>query len=264
MTRLMAILNVTPDSFSDGGEHFDPDDALRAGLQMIADGADILDIGGESTRPGAPAVSADEESSRVVPVIAQLRSTTDVPISIDTTKAAVARDAIAAGATIINDISGFERDPGMIPLAAESASDCVVMHMRGTPQTMQKDLHYDDLIGEIQGYFQGRIDALRTAGVADSAIILDPGIGFAKSAEQNLLIIQRLAEFTELGFPILLGTSRKSFIGHTLGIEDPAERIWGTAASVAIGIANGASIIRVHDVREMRQVCDLAAAITDQ
>ncbi|MFT5128090.1 MAG: dihydropteroate synthase, partial [Rhodothermales bacterium] len=247
----------------DGGTHFNPDDALRAGLQMIADGADILDVGGESTRPGAPRVSADEECSRVVPVISRLSEASDTTLSIDTTKASVARAAIAAGASIINDISGFERDPAMIPFAAESASDCVVMHMRGTPQTMQQNLHYNDLVGEIRAYFQSRIDALRTAGVADSAIILDPGIGFAKSAEQNLILIQRLAEFADLGFPILLGPSRKSFIGRILGIEDPAERIWGTAASVAIGIANGASIIRVHDVREMRQVCDLAAAISD-
>jgi dihydropteroate synthase len=261
MIRLMGILNVTPDSFSDGGDHFDPDDAQRAGLQMIADGADILDIGGESTRPGAAAVSAEQEAARVVPVIERLREVSDIPISIDTTKASVARAAIAAGAGIINDISGFERDPAMIPLAAEFATECVVMHMRGTPQTMQQNLHYDDLIGEICAYFQARIEALRAAGVADSAIILDPGIGFAKSAAQNLELIHRLAEFAALGYPVLLGPSRKSFIGHTLGIDDPAERIWGTAASVAIGIANGVRIIRVHDVREMRQVCDLAAAI---
>lgn len=261
--RLMAVLNVTPDSFSDGGTHFAVDDAVRAGLQMVADGADILDIGGESTRPGAAVVSADEECSRVVPVIRRLREASEVPISIDTTKAGVASQAIAAGASIINDISGFEHDPAMIPLAAESACDCVVMHMRGTPQTMQQDLHYDDLIGEICGYFQSRVDTLRAAGVAGSAIILDPGIGFAKSAEQNLLLIQRLAEFAALGFPILLGPSRKSFIGRILGIDDPAERIWGTAASIAIGIANGAQIIRVHDVREMRQVCDLSSAILD-
>lgn len=263
MIRLMAILNVTPDSFSDGGLHFDPADAIRAGLQMVGQGADILDIGGESTRPGAPVVSADEEASRVVPVIAGLREVCDIPISIDTTKASVARAAIDAGAGIINDISGFERDPNMISLAAESAADCVVMHMRGTPQTMQQHLDYDDLVGDIRNYFASRIAALRAAGVADSAIILDPGIGFAKSAEQNLVLIQRLAEFADLGFPILLGPSRKSFIGRTLGIDDPNERVWGTAASVAIGIANGATIIRVHDVPEMRQVCDLAKAIIE-
>ena len=259
---IMGVLNVTPDSFSDGGDNVVPDLAIANALAMIDAGADIIDIGGESTRPGAEPVNAADELARVHPVICGLRKETDVPVSIDTWKSQVARDSIAAGAVIINDISGFNRDPVMKRVAADTGAGCVVMHMRGTPQTMQSQTDYDDLIGEIKAYFARALEDLKAAGVAPDNICLDPGIGFSKTAEQNLMLLRRLAEFGGYGRPILLGPSRKSFIGKTLGIDDPGARIWGTAAAVALGVGAGARIIRVHDVAAMRQVADMALALS--
>ncbi len=259
---LLGIVNVTPDSFSDGGDTFDAAAAIAAGLRLVEAGADVLDIGGESTRPGAAPVAAAEELERVVPVIEGLRRRTSVPISIDTTKAVVARSALAAGAEIINDISGFLRDPEMAAVAAETKAGCIAMHMRGTPETMQQFTDYRDLIGEINEYFRERVDALLAAGVDRERICLDPGIGFSKTVEQNLALINRLDEFVVAQQrPILLAPSRKSFIGKLLKLDHPKDRVWGTAAAVSCGIMRGARLVRVHDVAAMRQVCDLALPI---
>jgi dihydropteroate synthase len=261
---LMGILNVTPDSFSEQGANFDHETAVQAGIAMAANGADILDIGGESTRPGAATVTEEEEAGRVVPVIARLRQQTNLPISIDTSKAAVAAAAIVAGANIINDISGFHRDPDMAAVAAKSGVGCIIMHMRGTPATMQQFTEYRDMVGEINDYFAEAIDRLTAVGVDRECICLDPGIGFSKTVKQNLELINRLSELVARhDRPLLLGPSRKSFIGKTLDIEDPQERVWGTAAAIACGILRGARILRVHDVQEMGQVSDLALAIAN-
>lgn len=258
---VMGILNVTPDSFSEAGEHYDPAAAVAAGLAMADAGAHILDVGGESTRPGAAPVDAAEECRRVVPVIRELRAATDRLISIDTTKADVADAALAAGADIVNDISGLTQDPEMITVTRQHGAGCCLMHMRGTPQTMQRHTAYDDLIGDIHGYFRDRLAVLEAAGIPPERVCLDPGIGFAKTAEQNLLLINALDRFLDLDRPILLGPSRKSFIGRVLQLDDPRDREWGTAAALAVGMARGARVLRVHDVAAMRQVTDLTMAI---
>lgn len=258
---VMGILNTTPDSFSDGGDHFAPTTAIANGLRMVKEGADILDIGGESTRPGAVPVSLTEELRRVIPVIRGLREKTKAWISIDTVKSEVARAALDAGANIINDISGFHHDPEMVNVAAATDCGCIAMHMRGTPQTMQQFLDYTDLIAEMNTYFSATLRYLQDAGITADRICLDPGIGFSKNVEQNLVLIQRLNEFLVHGRPLLLGPSRKSFIGKVLRIDQPKQRLWGTAAAVASGIIQGARIVRVHDVAPMREVADLAAAI---
>ena len=260
-TLIMAVLNVTPDSFSDGGSYADVKCAVKNAMQMVEQGADIIDIGGESTRPGAEKVSQETELKRVIPVIKSIRELSIVPISIDTTKSEVARQAIAAGADIINDISAFKMDPEMKNVALETGAGAMLMHMRGTPQTMQENLHYDDLIGEIKDYFKETIEELLSLAISKNALMIDPGIGFSKNAEQNLEIINKLDQFLDFEVPILLGTSRKSFIGKVLGLEHPAERIWGTAASIAIGISKGAAVVRVHDIKEMKQVSMLTDAI---
>ncbi len=260
-TLIMAVLNVTPDSFSDGGSYSTIESAVNSALKMIELGADIIDIGGESTRPGAEPVSLEEEIKRTVPVIAALREKSDVLISIDTTKSEVARQAIKAGADIINDISAFKMDPGMTQVAVDTGAGAMLMHMRGTPQTMQNDLHYDDLIGEIKNYFSDIISELEKVGIEKNRLMIDPGIGFSKNVEQNLQLINQLDKFLEFNVPILLGTSRKSFIGKVLNLEKPAERIWGTAASISVGICKGASVVRVHDINEMKQISSLTDAI---
>lgn len=257
---IMGILNVTPDSFSDGGHFLDPHRAAERALEMEAEGADIIDIGGESTRPGAPEVPAAEELRRVAPVIEQLAGRLSCPISVDTWKGEVARGALAAGAEIINDISGFGFDPAMAPLAAQSGAGVVLMHTRGTPDKMQAHTGYKDLPGEVVAELRSSLDSAVSAGVERERIVIDPGIGFAKDAAGNLEILRRLREFTSLGLPLLVGTSRKSFIGKTLGRET-GERLAGTAATVALAVANGASILRVHDVRAMRDAADMAHAI---
>ena len=257
---VMGVLNVTPDSFSDGGSYVDCDTAVAAALKLVDDGADVIDVGGESTRPGAEPVSIEEEIRRTAPVIEALRSRSEVVISIDTMKPEVAAPALAAGADVINDVTGFAKDE-MIAVAAESGCGCVTMHMRGTPQTMQQMTDYDDVVAEVIDCCRRSAGRMLTGGIAESAIAVDPGIGFGKTVEQNLLLIRRLDELAALGYPVLLGTSRKSFIGKVLELDDPGARIWGTASSNALGVANGATIFRVHDVAEMRQVVDLAWAI---
>jgi len=261
---LMGIVNVTPDSFSDGGRFFDRQRAVEHALALVEQGADILDIGGESTRPGSDPVPASAEIDRVVPVIEDVVRWAATPISIDTTKAAVARAALDAGATLVNDVSALRFDPEMAGTVAAAGVPLVLMHMRGTPKTMQQgQIVYGDLLGEIAGFLAGRIQQARQAGIAAERIIVDPGIGFGKTAEHNLSIIHRLGELAALGRPVLLGVSRKAFIGQVLDV--PVEqRVFGTAAAVAAGVLAGAHIIRVHDVAPMRQVALLAQAIANE
>ena len=258
---IMGILNVTPDSFSDGGRCLDPSEAFDRALQMEADGADIIDIGGESTRPGAASVSAEQESARIIPVIERLSTVLKCAISVDTWKSAVAEQALAAGAEIINDISGFNFDPEMAGLAAESGAGVVLMHSRGRPDKMQQDTVYDDLMLEVTSRLRASIERARRVGVSDSCIAVDPGIGFGKDAAGNLELLRRLSELSCFGLPILTGTSRKAFIGNVLNRQQTDARLHGTAATVALSVANGASILRVHDVRAMRDVADMAHAI---
>ena len=249
----MGILNVTPDSFSDGGHFLDTKIAVNHALRMADEGADIIDIGGESTRPGSDQVSINNELARVIPVIKGIRDESTIPISIDTYKSLVARKALEAGANIINDISGLNFDPEMVNIVREHKVPIVIMHIKGTPENMQVNPQYDDLIQEVIDYFQKQINLCRDNGVPKSKIILDPGIGFGKKLNDNFILIRELKRFTELGYPILIGPSRKSFIGLTLDL--PVEqRIEGTAAAITPGIMNGARIIRVHDVLEMKRV----------
>lgn len=256
----MGILNVTPDSFSDGGRYDSTAAAVAAGLRMIAEGADIIDIGGESTRPGAAPVAAAAELARVLPVVEALRRQSDVFISVDTYKADVAEAALAAGADIINDISAMGFDPRMAAVAAASGAGVVLMHILGTPRDMQSDPHYEDVVGEISAFLAGRIAIALAAGIAREQIVIDPGIGFGKRLEDNLVILRDLGRLTALGCPILSGPSRKSFIGRILDL--PVEqRLEGTAAAVTASILNGARIVRVHDVAAMRRVVLLADAI---
>ena len=257
----MGVLNVTPDSFSDGGSYFDPEQALRQGLALQQEGADLLDIGGESTRPGASAVSLDEELSRVVPVIELLRKQTDLPISIDTRKAAVARGAMAAGANFINDISGLHFDPEMAAVAAETGAGLFLMHSRGCPAEMQRNTDYQDLLAEVVEGLRQSIELASAAGLALSRLAVDPGIGFGKSVEGCLELLHRLDQLHQLGCPVLLGTSRKSFIGKVLRQDDPGERLAGTLATVALAVAQGVQLFRVHDVKSAREAALVAWAI---
>jgi dihydropteroate synthase len=256
----MGVLNVTPDSFSDGGLFYDTQAAIRRGVEMAGQGAGIIDIGGESTRPGALSVAAAEQIRRVVPVIKALKGKISVPISVDTSSAEVAQAAVKAGAVIINDISGLRADKGLARVAARYKTGCVIMHIRGTPRTMQKAPCYKDLMGEICAWLKEGIGIARAAGISEERIVIDPGIGFGKTARHNLKILRELAVLNRLNRPILVGPSRKSFIGRVLAAP-PDERIMGTAASVTIAIANGAHIIRVHDVSQMAQVARLTDAI---
>ena len=260
-TFLMGVLNVTPDSFSDGGEFDSLNTALAQARYLIESGADIIDIGGESTRPGAAEISPEEELNRVLPLIEAIRQESSIPISVDTTKASVAKASVAAGADMVNDISGATFDPEILPTLAELDVPIALMHMRGTPQTMQKLTDYRDLIGEISEFLSNQIAAAVAAGIDRSKIIIDPGIGFAKNYDQNLEILRRLSEFRSLECPILVGPSRKSFIGHILNQPDAKQRVWGTGAACCAAIANYADILRVHDVREMRDICRVADAI---
>jgi dihydropteroate synthase len=257
----MGILNVTPDSFSDGGLFLDKETAVEHALRMQLNGADIIDIGGESTRPGAEKISAKEEIKRVVPIIKALVKRVRIPLSIDTYKSEVAMAAIDAGASIVNDISGLRFDRKMPGLLARHELPVVLMHIKGTPKSMQKNPAYKALIPEIIDYLAESIEIARDAGIADDRMIIDPGIGFGKTFAHNLEIINRLNEFSGFEKPILLGPSRKAFIGKILGDLSATERVEGTAAAVAIGILNGANIIRVHDVKEMVRVAKVADAI---
>ena len=264
-TYLMGVLNVTPDSFSDGGDFNTIESALAQADSMVKSGVDIIDIGGQSTRPGAAEISLAEELERVVPVVQMLRQKADVfglvPISVDTTRAQVAKAAIEAGADIINDISGATFDSEMLSTVAQLQVPIILMHIRGTPQTMQKLTDYQDLIGEILDFLESRIVAAVAAGIDKSQIIIDPGIGFAKTYNQNLEILRQLPKFRGLDCPILVGVSRKSFIGQILNQPEAKQRIWGTAAACTSAIANSADILRIHDVREMHDVCLVADAI---
>jgi dihydropteroate synthase len=260
-TYIMGILNITTDSFYDGGKYISVDKAVKHALKMVDEGADIIDIGGESTRPGAEPISVDEELKRVIPVIEILSKKLSIPISIDTYKAKVAEEAINAGATIINDISGLRFDPLMPEVASKYKVPVIIMHIKGTPKDMQKNPQYDALIPEITEYLRGSIVLAKQAGVEENMIIIDPGIGFGKLLEHNLQIIKNLKEFTQLGKPILIGVSRKSFIGKILNDASPSERLEGTASSVAISVINGANIVRVHDVGFMYKVVKMADAI---
>jgi dihydropteroate synthase len=245
----MGIINVTPDSFSDGGRFFQAEQAIEQGLRLAQDGADILDIGGESTRPGSEPVTVEEELKRIIPVIENLAQKVRIPISIDTYKAEVAKRALEAGAEIINDISALRFDPEMVKAAREFNCPVVLMHIQGTPRQMQENPVYQDVIGEIKAYFQRQIAYARQNGLDESQLIIDPGIGFGKTLEHNLGILQGLSKFQELGRPILLGVSRKSFVGKILDL--PVEdRLEGSLAAMAYAILQGANIVRVHDVRE--------------
>lgn len=260
----MGVLNVTPDSFSDGGEFFDPGRAAARATEMAAEGADIIDIGGESTRPGAREIDEAEEIRRVVPVIKKIVGLARVPISIDTRKPAVAEAAVKAGASIINDISALTGGGDLARIAAQSGSALVLMHMRGSPADMQDKPYYADIIKEISGFLKRAIGRAIKAGVRADSVIVDPGIGFGKTVEHNLTILNRLGEFKKLGAPICVGTSRKSFIGRISGEARPTERLAGTLASSAIAILNGASILRVHDVKQAVQASRIADSIKEE
>ena len=263
-THIMGILNITPDSFSDGGIHFDASHAVDHALRMIDDGADLIDIGGESTRPGSEPVSLDEELRRTLPVIEALAGKISAPISIDTYKSPVAIRALEAGASMVNDISGMRFDPEMPKVISRFRVPVVIMHIKGTPKNMQVNPTYEALIPEIMDYFRSSIRFAVKAGIPEDMIILDPGIGFGKTFEHNLEIMNNLDTFSALEKPLLIGPSRKAFLGKILGGLPPQERLEGTAASVAISIIKGAHIVRVHDVKEMARVAKVADAIKQQ
>jgi dihydropteroate synthase len=257
-TLLMGVLNVTPDSFSDGGHYFDPDTAVARALEIEKAGADVLDIGGESTRPGSEGVSAKEELRRVLPVLEKLRGCLKIPISIDTAKAEVAEAAANAGAEILNDVTGLRNDPRIAGVARHRKLPLILMHMRGEPRTMQKGPFARDVMRDVIIGLRRTVAIARRTGIAKSQIVVDPGLGFGKSYEQNFELLARLGEIARLGFPLLVGASRKSFVGKALGGAAKTERIWGTAATVTASILNGAHIVRVHDVVEMAQVARVA------
>lgn len=249
----MGILNITPDSFYDGGKFFDCSKAIKHAKKIIEDGADIIDVGGESTRPGSDSISVTEEINRVIPVIKKLVKELDVPISIDTYKYEVAKEALKNGASLVNDITGLHEDKKIAELIADYKAGVVIMHIKGTPKDMQLNPVYDDLISEILEYLEEGIKKALEVGINRDSIAIDPGIGFGKQVEHNLKIIANLSKFKSLGFPLLIGTSRKSFIGKILD-ADVNDRLEGTLATIAISIANGANIIRVHDVKECKRV----------
>jgi len=253
----MGILNVTTDSFSDGGQFIQKDNAIDHALEMEKSGADIIDIGGESTRPGAEPVTMEEELDRVIPIIEDLRYISDVCISIDTYKASVAEKALAAGADMVNDISGLQFDKKMVKIIKEKNVPVIIMHIKGTPRNMQQDPHYENLMEEIVAYFQDRVEFCHEHGIKNEKIILDPGIGFGKRLQDNFELLRELKQISDLGFPVLSGPSRKSFIGLTLDLQVD-ERVEGTAAAVTASILNGTKIVRVHDVKEMKRVATIA------
>jgi dihydropteroate synthase len=259
-TLVMGILNVTPDSFSDGGRFYDPIRAIQHARRMVKEGADIIDVGGESTRPGSEGVPLREELKRVVPVIEALVQEVEVPISVDTTKAEVAARALEAGADIVNDIGAMRMDPEMATVVAEHNAVVILMHMKGTPRDMQKDPQYRDVLEEVYAFLQQRIERAEERGVSPDRIIVDPGIGFGKTVEHNLILLKGLRRLRDLGKPVMVGTSRKSFIGRILNLEVD-KRLIGTAATAAASILNGADIIRVHDVAAMVQVARMTDAI---
>lgn len=257
---VMGILNVTPDSFSDGGKYNNLNKAINHAIRMEGEGADIIDIGGESTRPGAKPVDIEEELKRVIPVIEGIRKRSNIIISIDTYKSVVAAKAISAGAGLVNDISGLRFDKNMVRIVSESKVPVIVMHMLGNPQNMQSDISYANLMKELILFFEERVSVLTANGVNKINIILDPGIGFGKTIDHNLTIIRELNRIVDLGFPVLVGPSRKSFIGNILNLSFE-ERIEGTAAVVTAAIMNGSRIVRVHDIKEMLRIVNMAEKI---
>jgi len=258
----MGVLNVTPDSFYDKGRFFDQKKAVKHALDMERDGADIIDVGGESTRPGAPEVSVDEELARVLPVIRAISKKVKVAISIDTRKAKVADAALKAGASVVNDVSALRQDPGMAGVVAKHRAEIILMHMKGGPKDMQADPKYIDVVKDIARSLKGSILLAKRAGIKDDKIIIDPGIGFGKTVEHNLEILRALRHFKKLGYPLCVGTSRKSFIGKILGSKDPEDRLAGSLATAAVAAMNGANIIRAHDVGLTRQVLKVVDSIT--
>jgi dihydropteroate synthase len=256
--RIMGVLNVTPDSFSDGGEWFSFEDAVEHGRGMAAQGAAILDVGGESTRPGAEPVSRDEEMRRVLPVVEALAGAAQ--ISVDTSKLAVARAALDAGATYVNDVTAFRADPAIAGLVAERGCECCLMHMLGEPRTMQEDPRYDDVVDDIKAFLSERVAFAVGQGIAEDRIAVDPGIGFGKTIEHNLELLRRLDEIAALGFEVVIGTSRKSFLGRLTGRDDPHDRVAATLATTVLAFERGATVFRVHDVAETADALKVAAA----
>lgn len=257
---IMGIVNVTPDSFFDGGRFYDPQQAVAHAVQLVEEGADLLDIGAESTRPGALPVDEEEEHRRLIPVVAAVAKAVSVPISVDTSKAAVARAAIDAGAVMINDVTALRGDTTMVEVVAKTGAGLVLMHMQGTPETMQRSPHYDDVIEDITRFLAERARFAMDRGVAHERIVLDPGIGFGKTLTHNVDLLANLDAFLQLGFPLLVGPSRKGFIGQ-LTRQSPEGRAWGTAGVVALAVEHGANILRVHDVAPMKDVVTVADAI---
>jgi len=257
---VMGVLNVTPDSFSDGGRFLEPDAAVKHALEMVEEGADVIDIGAESSRPGAEPVPEEEELRRLIPVVREVFRRMEVPVSVDTTKAAVARRALDAGAAIINDISALQDDPAMAAVVAEAGAGLVLMHRQGTPKTMQQAPRYGDVVADVREFLRERMQAAGRAGIAADHILLDPGIGFGKNLSHNLALLARLEELRPLGRPILVGVSRKSFIGEALD-RKAGDRLMGTAAAVAAAVLRGARMVRVHDVRAMKDVVRMVDAI---
>src|SRR5436190_12514038 len=260
MGRLMGIVNVTPDSFSDGGLYLDPELAVAHGRELAAAGADLLDVGGESTRPGAVAVTVAEELGRVAPVVGALAGADGAAVSIDTSKAAVAESALAAGATVVNDVTALRGDPELAAVCAANGCEVVLMHMLGTPRTMQDEPRYDDVVADVKSFLAARIEVAIGAGIAEERIWVDPGIGFGKTAAHNLELLRRFGELQELGRPLVVGTSRKSFLGKITGREVD-ERLGGTIASNVLALAAGADVLRVHDVAAVRDAVRTAEAI---
>ncbi len=256
----MGVVNVTPDSFSDGGRFLDADAAVEHGLRLTAEGADILDIGGESTRPGAAPVGADEELRRVVPVIERLAGSGQTRLSIDTTKEGVARAALEAGASLVNDVSALRFDPGMAALVAETGAGCCLMHMLGEPRTMQEDPRYDDVVSDVKAFLEERLAFAVGEGIDEDRVWLDPGIGFGKTVEHNLELLRRLDEIVAIGRPVVVGTSRKSFLGKLAGGRGEGERLPGTIATNVLALERGASVFRVHDVAQNADALAVAAA----
>jgi dihydropteroate synthase len=260
-TLVMGVLNVTPDSFSDGGLYFSVDAAVERAIEIEEAGADILDVGAESTRPGSEGISAEGELGRLVPVLERLRGRLKIPISVDTSKSEVAEAAAKAGAEILNDVTALRADPRLAEIARRRKLPLILMHMRGDPRTMQKKPFARNVLRDVAAGLRRAVAVARRAGVSKSQIVLDPGVGFGKSTTQNFELMARLDELARLGFPLMIGTSRKAFIGKTLGGIQAAQRVWGTAASVTASILAGAHIVRVHDVREMVQVARIADAV---
>jgi dihydropteroate synthase len=261
-TLIMGVLNVTPDSFSDGGLFLEKEKAIARGEALAAQGADLLDVGGESTRPFSDPISTEEEIHRITPIIRELVKRISIPISVDTYKAEVARAALDAGAGLINDISALGFDPGLAKVVAEYRVPIILMHMQGTPRDMQINPSYNHLLGDIHHFFEERISLAQSQGIPREHILLDPGIGFGKTFSQNLTLIKRLDYFQDLDQPLVLGTSRKAFIGHITG-QDPANRDWGTAATLVVGVWQGAHMVRVHNVAAARQALAVADALIE-